>query len=43
MNFGDLANIDADYIRVARKHKERKELETRILRNLANPDYMNAT
>jgi hypothetical protein len=37
-NFGDFAQIDADYIRVVRERKERKELETRILRNLARPD-----
>jgi hypothetical protein len=42
--FGDFAKIDADYIRAVRKRKERKELETRILRNLACPDpnYMAA-
>jgi hypothetical protein len=43
-NFGDFANIDADYIRVVKKHKERKARERSILWNLANPDqnYMAA-
>jgi hypothetical protein len=48
-HFGDFFSpdadyIDADYIRVVRKHKERKALERRMLWNLANPDpnYMAA-
>jgi hypothetical protein len=43
-HFGDYARIDAAYIRVIRERKARKELETRILWNLANPspNYMAA-
>jgi hypothetical protein len=36
--FGDFAQIDADYIRIVRKHKERKALEYSVLWNLARPD-----
>jgi AP2 domain/HNH endonuclease len=41
---GDFANPDADYIRAVKERKARKELETRILWNLANPNpnYMAA-
>jgi hypothetical protein len=37
-HFGDFARIDADYIRVVKKHKERKALEHTVLWNLARPD-----
>lgn len=37
-HFGDFFLPDADYIRMVKKHKERKALEHSVLWNLANPD-----
>jgi HNH endonuclease len=39
-HFGDFARIDADYLVALRRLKARKEFETRVLWNLANPDYL---